>query len=197
MGWIYGRVMGAHAVEQDCDSACPRATLLGATGSGRTPLCERKPFPPHFLFSHQQGMIFEKLRICSMPRFVRFVHDLVPLKEDPDVMVTDLYYGTIPVKLYQPKVSSCTLRPGIVFYHGGGAVMGSLSKSPSLRSPSVVGKSQSRVGGHLPSSKTGLSHHCPGVQSVSCYRTEHGQRGSGAQIGLAAKIWNVWISFWK
>ncbi|XP_032719943.1 arylacetamide deacetylase-like 3 [Lontra canadensis] len=72
------------------------------------------------------GMIFERLRICSMPQFVRFVHDLVPLKEDPDVMVTDLYYGTIPVKLYQPKVSSCTLRPGIVFYHGGGIVMGSL-----------------------------------------------------------------------
>lgn len=82
-----------------------------------------------------------------MPQFVRFMHDLVPLKEDPDVVVTDLYYGTIPVKLYQPKVSSCALRPGIVFYHGGGAVMGSLSKSPSLRPPSVVGKPQSRAGG--------------------------------------------------
>ncbi|XP_027481057.1 arylacetamide deacetylase-like 3 [Zalophus californianus] len=72
------------------------------------------------------GMIFEKLRICSMPQFVRFIHDLVPLKEDPDVVVTDLLYGTIPVKLYQPKVSSNTLRVGIVFYHGGGAVVGSL-----------------------------------------------------------------------
>ncbi|XP_019495244.1 PREDICTED: arylacetamide deacetylase-like 3 [Hipposideros armiger] len=72
------------------------------------------------------GMIFEKLRICSMPTFIRFLHDLMPLKEDPDVMVTDLRFGTIPVKLYQPKASSCTLRPGIVFYHGGGGIIGSL-----------------------------------------------------------------------
>ncbi|XP_026375965.3 arylacetamide deacetylase-like 3 [Ursus arctos] len=72
------------------------------------------------------GMIFEKLGICSMPQFVRFMHDLVPLKEDPDVVVTDLRYGTIPVKLYQPKVSSCTPRLGIVFYHGGGMLLGSL-----------------------------------------------------------------------
>ncbi|XP_019661879.1 arylacetamide deacetylase-like 3 isoform X2 [Ailuropoda melanoleuca] len=72
------------------------------------------------------GMIFEKLGICSMPRFVRFMHDLVPLKEDPDVVVTDLCYGTIPVKLYQPKVFSCTPRLGIVFYHGGGMLIGSL-----------------------------------------------------------------------
>ncbi|GAB5574570.1 arylacetamide deacetylase-like 3 isoform X2 [Prionailurus iriomotensis] len=72
------------------------------------------------------GMIFEKLRICSMPQFVRFMHDLRPLKEDPDVVVTDLRYGTIPVKLYQPKVFSCIPRPGIVFYHGGGGVLGSL-----------------------------------------------------------------------
>ncbi|XP_045331645.1 arylacetamide deacetylase-like 3 isoform X2 [Leopardus geoffroyi] len=79
-----------------------------------------------FLLLLRWGMIFEKLRICSMPRFVRFMHDLRPLKEDPDVVVTDLRYGTIPVKLYQPKVFSCIPRPGIVFYHGGGGVLGSL-----------------------------------------------------------------------
>lgn len=92
-----------------------------------------KSFSLHFLFSHQQGKIFEKLGICSMPSAVRFMHDLMPLKEDPDVMVTDLRFGTIPVKLYQPKASSCTLRPGVVLYHGGGAIIGSLSKSSSPR----------------------------------------------------------------
>ncbi|XP_006866484.1 PREDICTED: arylacetamide deacetylase-like 3 [Chrysochloris asiatica] len=73
-----------------------------------------------------QGKIFETLRICSMPEFVRFMHDLPPLKKDPAVVVTDLRFGTIPVKLYQPKASSLTPRPGIVFYHGGGAIVGSL-----------------------------------------------------------------------
>ncbi|XP_017812817.1 arylacetamide deacetylase-like 3 isoform X3 [Papio anubis] len=72
------------------------------------------------------GMIFEKLRICSMPQFIRFVHDLPPLKYDPDVVVTDFRFGTIPVKLYQPKASTCTLKPGIVYYHGGGGAVGSL-----------------------------------------------------------------------
>ncbi|DAA21220.1 TPA: arylacetamide deacetylase-like [Bos taurus] len=72
------------------------------------------------------GLIFEKLRICSMPQFVRFVHDLLPLKKHPDVVVKDLQFGTIPVKLYQPKAPASGLRPGIVFYHGGGGILGSL-----------------------------------------------------------------------
>ncbi|ELW68623.1 arylacetamide deacetylase-like 3 isoform X2 [Tupaia chinensis] len=72
------------------------------------------------------GYIFEKLRICSMCQFVRFIHDLKPLKKDPDVMFTDLRFGSIPVKLYWPKAPTCTPRPGIVFYHGGGGVIGSL-----------------------------------------------------------------------
>ncbi|XP_007538624.2 arylacetamide deacetylase-like 3 [Erinaceus europaeus] len=71
------------------------------------------------------GTILEKLRICSMPQFIRFVHDLIPLKTDPAVVVTDLCFGTIPVKLYQPKASSSTLKTGIVYYHGGGGVLGS------------------------------------------------------------------------
>ncbi|KAM6216915.1 arylacetamide deacetylase-like 3 [Rhynchocyon petersi] len=79
-----------------------------------------------FLLLLTWGKIFETLRICSMPEFVRFVHDLRPLKLDPDVVVTDLRVGTISVKLYQPKASSVTLRPGIVFLHGGGVVLGSM-----------------------------------------------------------------------
>nr|XP_048274005.1 arylacetamide deacetylase-like 3 [Myodes glareolus] len=72
------------------------------------------------------GMIFEKLGLCYAPQFASFVHDLKPLKRDPDVVVTDLHFGTIPVKLYQPKENSSTLRPGIIFFHGGGTILGSL-----------------------------------------------------------------------
>ncbi|KAK2105962.1 Arylacetamide deacetylase-like 3 [Saguinus oedipus] len=63
------------------------------------------------------------------------MQDLQLLKYDPDVVVTDLHFGTIPVKLYQPKASSCTLKPGIVYYHGGGGATGSLSKNTFLRPP--------------------------------------------------------------
>ncbi|XP_006899631.1 PREDICTED: arylacetamide deacetylase-like 3 [Elephantulus edwardii] len=72
------------------------------------------------------GKIFETLKICPMPEFARFFHDLLPLKKYPDIVVTDLRYGTISVKLFQPKASSSTLRPGILFLHGGGLVLGSM-----------------------------------------------------------------------
>ncbi|XP_004705476.1 arylacetamide deacetylase-like 3 [Echinops telfairi] len=72
------------------------------------------------------GKVLEALKICSLPRFVRFMHDLMPVKQDPDVVVTDLRFGSNPVKLYQPKTSSLTPRTGIIFYHGGGMVLGSL-----------------------------------------------------------------------
>ncbi|XP_069893055.1 arylacetamide deacetylase-like 3 [Dipodomys merriami] len=72
------------------------------------------------------GRILEKLRICSASQFVCFLHDLRPLKKDARVMVTDLHFGTIPVKLYQPRAACDTPRTGIVFYHGGGTILGSL-----------------------------------------------------------------------
>ncbi|XP_039697977.1 arylacetamide deacetylase-like 3 [Pteropus medius] len=72
------------------------------------------------------GTIFEKLGICTMPQFVRFMHDLKPVKEDPDVVATNLCFGTVPVRLYQPKAASRTPRRGVIFYHGGGGVFGSL-----------------------------------------------------------------------
>ena len=110
MGWVQPSAEGTHGTKQGMLTS----------------------FPLHFLFSHQQGTILEKLGICSMPQFVSFIHDLPPLKQDPDLVVKDLRFGTIPVKVYQPKVSSCTPRPGVLYFHGGGAIIGSLSKSPSL-----------------------------------------------------------------
>ncbi|XP_028366987.1 arylacetamide deacetylase-like 3 [Phyllostomus discolor] len=78
------------------------------------------------------GTIFEKLGICSMPQFVSFIHDLAPLKQDPDVVVKDLHFGTIPVKVYQPRMSSCTPRRGVLFFHGGAAIIGSLKTHHSI-----------------------------------------------------------------
>lgn len=77
-------------------------------------------------------MIFEKLGLCGRTEFVSFVHDLKPLKKYPGVVVTDLRFGTIPVKLYRPETPSSSPRTGIVFYHGGGTVLGSLSKRLTL-----------------------------------------------------------------
>lgn len=50
------------------------------------------------------------------------------IKKDPELVVTDLRFGTIPVRLFQPKAASSRPRRGIIFYHGGGTVFGSLGK---------------------------------------------------------------------
>ncbi|XP_003471457.1 arylacetamide deacetylase-like 4 [Cavia porcellus] len=73
------------------------------------------------------GNILDKMKICSMPKFSRFIHDRLSIKKkDPKMVVTDLHFGTIPVRLFQPKATSCSPRRGIIFYHGGGSVVGSL-----------------------------------------------------------------------
>ncbi|KAL1776110.1 arylacetamide deacetylase-like 3 [Sigmodon hispidus] len=79
-----------------------------------------------------KGMLFEKLGLCYAPQFASFLHDLKPLKRDPDVIVTDLHFGTVPVKLYQPKKHSSIPRPGIIFFHGGGTILGSLRTHHSV-----------------------------------------------------------------
>ncbi|XP_005403999.1 PREDICTED: arylacetamide deacetylase-like 4 isoform X1 [Chinchilla lanigera] len=80
-----------------------------------------------FLYGISLANILEKMRICSVPRFVRIIQGIIfTKKKDPKLVVTDLHFGTIPVRLFQPKTMSCSPRRGIIFYHGGGAVMGGL-----------------------------------------------------------------------
>ncbi|XP_052571315.1 arylacetamide deacetylase-like 4 family member 1 [Peromyscus californicus insignis] len=82
----------------------------------------------HYLFhlTITWGTILEKMNICSMPYFFRFVQDIFVSKKSLGVFVKDLRFGTIPVRLFQPKTASSKPRRGIVFFHGGGAVLGSL-----------------------------------------------------------------------
>ncbi|XP_031232838.1 arylacetamide deacetylase-like 4 [Mastomys coucha] len=72
------------------------------------------------------GNILEKMNICSMPQFSRFVQDCLVLKNNLGVFVKDLHFGTVPVRLFYPKAASSKPRRGIVFFHGGGGVIGSL-----------------------------------------------------------------------
>ncbi|KAL6086171.1 hypothetical protein STEG23_013446, partial [Scotinomys teguina] len=73
-----------------------------------------------------RGTILEKMDICSMPRFFRFVQDSTVLKNNVGVFVKDLRFGTVPVRLFQPKAASSKPRKGIIFFHGGGTVVGSI-----------------------------------------------------------------------
>lgn len=63
-----------------------------------------------------------------MNKFVQFFGDIGAIKKDPTVLVTNMRFGSIPVRLFQPKAMSSQLRRGIIFYHGGAAIFGSLGK---------------------------------------------------------------------
>ncbi|XP_060234637.1 arylacetamide deacetylase-like 4 [Meriones unguiculatus] len=78
------------------------------------------------------GNILQKLRICSMPRFIQFFHDTLVIKKNHNLVVTNLKFGTIPVRLFQPKALSSELRRGIIFFHGGGTICGSLDMYHNL-----------------------------------------------------------------
>nr|XP_045006537.1 arylacetamide deacetylase-like 4 isoform X1 [Jaculus jaculus] len=84
------------------------------------------------LYVFAWGSILEKLRICSTPRLLQLLQDLGTIKKDPKLVVTDMRFGSIPVRLYQPKAASCKARRGIIFFHGGGAICGSLDSYHSL-----------------------------------------------------------------
>uniref|UniRef100_A0A8C9UKM5 Alpha/beta hydrolase fold-3 domain-containing protein n=1 Tax=Spermophilus dauricus TaxID=99837 RepID=A0A8C9UKM5_SPEDA len=94
--------------------------------------------PTALSFTPLQGYILEKLGICSMPRFVRFLQDRLTIKNNREVVVTDLRFGTIPVRLFRPKAASSSLRRGILFYHGGGSLFGSLASSDTRAHPRVL-----------------------------------------------------------
>uniref|UniRef100_A0A8C6RPR1 Arylacetamide deacetylase like 4 n=1 Tax=Nannospalax galili TaxID=1026970 RepID=A0A8C6RPR1_NANGA len=83
------------------------------------------------LFTIAFGNVLEKLKICSMPRFVQFTHGIGTRKKDPTLVVTDMHFGTIPVRLFQPKAMSSNLW-GIIFYHGGGGIFGNLDSYSNL-----------------------------------------------------------------
>lgn len=79
----------------------------------------------------QQAEIFEKLGICSRLRFLQLLQSGVRVKRDARLVVTDLYLGTTPVRLFQPKATSSGPRRGIIFFPGGGGFLGSLGKDVS------------------------------------------------------------------
>ncbi|NXM03593.1 ADCL4 protein, partial [Tyrannus savana] len=73
-----------------------------------------------------QGRILEKTGLCSQITFGRYVRQGRKLGLDPKLFIQDLQFNEVPVRVYQPKSTSDGRRRGILFFHGGGWVFGSL-----------------------------------------------------------------------
>uniref|UniRef100_A0A8C3UH27 Alpha/beta hydrolase fold-3 domain-containing protein n=1 Tax=Catharus ustulatus TaxID=91951 RepID=A0A8C3UH27_CATUS len=54
------------------------------------------------------------------------------LGKDPKLFIKDLWFEKVPVRIYQPKAPSASQRRGVVFFHGGGWIFGSLETHEEL-----------------------------------------------------------------
>ncbi|NXE12496.1 ADCL4 protein, partial [Lophotis ruficrista] len=72
------------------------------------------------------GKILENTGICSQVSFVRYVQGRKTLGADPKLFIKDRWFEKVPVRIYQPKVPPASQRRGVMFFHGGGWVSGSL-----------------------------------------------------------------------
>uniref|UniRef100_A0A8C8B708 Alpha/beta hydrolase fold-3 domain-containing protein n=1 Tax=Otus sunia TaxID=257818 RepID=A0A8C8B708_9STRI len=78
------------------------------------------------------GKILENIGICSQVSFVRYIQGRKTLGVDPKLFIKDLWFEKVPVRIYQPKVPSASQRRGVMFFHGGGWVFGSLETHEKL-----------------------------------------------------------------
>ncbi|NXX47705.1 ADCL4 protein, partial [Tricholaema leucomelas] len=77
------------------------------------------------------GRILENTGICSQIGFVRYLQGWT-LGEDPKLFIKELWFKKVPVRIYQPKVPSASQRKGVMFFHGGGWVLGSFETHEKL-----------------------------------------------------------------
>ncbi|NXO05391.1 ADCL4 protein, partial [Rhinopomastus cyanomelas] len=50
----------------------------------------------------------------------------LPAFRDPQLFIKDLHFDEVPVRIYTPKVPSTSKRRGIIFFHGGCGIFGSI-----------------------------------------------------------------------
>ncbi|XP_035200456.1 arylacetamide deacetylase-like 4 isoform X1 [Oxyura jamaicensis] len=66
------------------------------------------------------GKILEKMGVCTKIAFTRYMRSGRKLGPDPQLSLVDARFGRVPVRLYRPRAPSAGLRPGAIFFHGGG-----------------------------------------------------------------------------
>ncbi|XP_075046043.1 arylacetamide deacetylase-like 4 [Mixophyes fleayi] len=74
------------------------------------------------------GKTLEKLGICSEIACFQFAMRFAKPKfeEDPELFMKNLQFEGVPVRVYQPRAPSVGDRKGIMYFHGGGFVFGSI-----------------------------------------------------------------------
>ncbi|XP_038871441.1 arylacetamide deacetylase-like 4 [Salvelinus namaycush] len=81
------------------------------------------------------GRILDRLGLCHQVRFTRWFRRrfLVHIRPvPPGLRVKDLTFSEVPVRVYEPTTGSLGLRRGLVYFHGGGWVLGCLDTADDI-----------------------------------------------------------------
>nr|XP_016853946.1 PREDICTED: arylacetamide deacetylase-like 3 isoform X2 [Anolis carolinensis] len=90
------------------------------------------------------GILYEKLGICRRYTAWRTMcNGIPPLRKNSALIIKDLLFDGVPVRVYWPKTESSGNRRGMVYLHGGVGLFGSITyervnRYISRRSDSVV-----------------------------------------------------------
>ncbi|XP_009323567.1 PREDICTED: arylacetamide deacetylase-like 4 [Pygoscelis adeliae] len=68
----------------------------------------------------------ESLGIFEEHILMRLVVDGLPAWRDSKLFIKDLHFDEVPVRIYLPRVPSASKRRGVIFFHGGCGMFGSI-----------------------------------------------------------------------
>ncbi|XP_066493553.1 arylacetamide deacetylase-like 4 [Tiliqua scincoides] len=95
-------------------------------------------------FQDATGSFLEKHDICREFALVRWLFDGIPPSQDSKLLIQDLVFDDVPVRLYWPKTPVAGQRRRMLYLHGGAGLIGSIQayewvcRSIARRSDSVV-----------------------------------------------------------
>ncbi|XP_074781232.1 arylacetamide deacetylase-like 4 [Athene noctua] len=82
----------------------------------------------HYLYTLMEILAknLESLGIFEEHILIRLVVDGLPACRDSELFIKDLHFDEVPVRIYLPRVPSASKRRGVVFFHGGCGMFGSI-----------------------------------------------------------------------
>lgn len=81
------------------------------------------------------GRILENIGIWNQLSFTRYFRDKLfskRMRDDTVLSVKDSQFDQVPVRIYHPKAPAASGRRGVIFFHGGGWMFGSLDSYDPL-----------------------------------------------------------------
>uniref|UniRef100_A0A8C9EQ34 Alpha/beta hydrolase fold-3 domain-containing protein n=1 Tax=Pavo cristatus TaxID=9049 RepID=A0A8C9EQ34_PAVCR len=68
------------------------------------------------------------LGICKKHVLMRMISNGLRARRASELLVKDLHFGEVPVRIYLPRSPSASKRRGVILFHGGCGMYGSISK---------------------------------------------------------------------